>query len=102
MKNLLLILVGAIGGTVFIACSMGGKPRYSEFPVRAVENSVWMKCLDGDKKHACKYICTKYKRNNKCKKGKEKVVKLKIEKAFDDGFVLISKSYFLKLIRPGK
>jgi len=100
MKNLALIIFGVIFGTAFYACSMGSKAiKYNDFPIRSKEFSVWMKCLDGDKKNACKYVCTKYTRKNKCKKDHSRVDKLEIQKALDDGFMLISRNYFLQLIR---
>ena len=103
MKNLALVIVGAILGTAFYACSMGSKTiKYSNFPIRSKQFSVWMKCKDGDKENVCKYICTKYKKNNQCKKGHDRVDKIEIDKALDNGWVLISKSYFLQLIRSKK
>lgn len=102
MKSLIYILIGAMSGTVIYSCAMGGNPRFNSFPVRSKENSVWMKCLDGDKLNACKYVCTKYKRNNKCKKDHEKVERLNIQDALNNGSVLISNSFFQRLIRAGK
>lgn len=103
MKGLTLIIIGAIVGTVFYACSGGGRrPDYDDFPIRSKEFSVWTKCIDGDKENACKYVCTKYTRKNKCKKDHEKVDRINIEKALDNNFVLVSKGYFIQLIRSIK
>lgn len=61
-----------------------------------------MKCTDGDQENVCKYVCTKYKKNNECKANHEKIVKMKISKALDNGFMLISKPYLLYLIKNKK
>ncbi len=104
MKSLLVLILGVYMGLFITACAMGKKSKldYDNFPIRSNENSAWMKCLDNDQENACKYICTKYNKKNKCKKNHNKIVKLNIKKALDQGYLFISKAYFIKLITPKK
>ena len=92
-------LAGLFCGLVFIACG-GSKIRrdYDDFPIRLKEYSLWMKCTDGDYSSACKYECTKYDRKNECKKDHERIIKMNINKALDDGYLLISRQFLLKLL----
>lgn len=103
MKNFILLLIGAIIGNIIVACSMGGKrPNYNEFPSRSKDNTVWMKCIDGDKNNVCKYSCSKYSKKNECKKNHQHVDKMLITESLDKGFVIISRSFFLQLLRGKK
>lgn len=96
MKNL---IVGLFIGITIVACgAMGKRLNYDEFARRTARNSVWMKCLDGDKQNVCKYICLEYTKKNKCKKKKEDVDRLDIQKALADGHVMMSPPVFLQLL----
>ena len=91
--------LGVFVSMTFLACSMGSKaPDFDKFPTRSAEFSVWQKCTN-DYTHVCKNVCTKYTRKNVCKEGHSKIEKLEVKKALDSNYVIISKAYFLKLLK---
>jgi hypothetical protein len=97
--RLVYLLVGAMVGTVIYSCAMGGKPiDYDKVPEPNKDNSVYMKCLDGDKEHACKNVCLKYDKKNVCKEfGLPD--KVKIRESLDNGWVMMSNAMFVKLLK---
>ena len=96
-------IIGAILGTVIFACGSGKVYRdFNDFPRRSEDNSIFMKCADGDFGNACKYECLSYDKKNKCKKNKKRVVKININKALDDGYFLVSKPFLLNLLTSKK
>ncbi len=100
MKYMLVLILGATIGTSIFSCAGGKKSiKYKDLPHRNNQSSVWIKCKDGDYDHVCKYECTKYKSNNKCKNGHEKTKKLNIKLALDQGNVMMSKSLWIKYMR---
>lgn len=102
MKNILMVFIGISIGSTFFACAMGGKshkPDYDDFPVRSDDNSIWTRCVDNDTERACKYVCQKYDSKNKCKKDQTKTYKINIDKALQNGFVLVSKPFIVRLLR---
>ena len=99
-KIILGILVGSILGTAIYSCAGGRKSiKFKNFPQRSDESSVWSKCKDGDYSHICKYYCTKYDKRNKCKKTFEKIKKRSMKLSLDQGYVVMSKSLFIKLLQ---
>jgi len=99
-KYLIGTIMGILLGIVVSACAGGGKSvRYRDFANRNMGSSVWMKCKDGDIKNICKYYCSKYKKNNKCKRGHRKPKKINLSTALDSGYVVMSKSFWIKLLR---
>jgi len=81
------------------ACASGSKrPRYSDFPLRADVYSIWTKCAGKDYTKVCKNVCTDYTRKNKCKKGKFVVKEMKLKKALDNGYIVLHKTEFFKLL----
>lgn len=99
MKAFVYMIVGSIIGTVFYSCAMGGKPiDFRKMPIRSAEFTAFMKCEDGDTANVCKKECTKYKRDNTCKEGHDRTVRLKISTALDQGYLVISKNLFIKLL----
>jgi len=104
MKQILIgFFLGLSLALSITACSMGSKSvKYKDFPIRASEYSAFMQCLDGDLKNACKYECIEYNRKNECKEGREKVARINIENSLAGGWMLISKTFFLKLIQNQK
>lgn len=92
-------LIGFTFGLVATACAMSKRIDYDTFPRRAVDNSAFMKCLDGDKENVCKYICLEYKKDNTCKKKSEVVEKTNIEESLARGWVMVSRQSFIQLLR---
>lgn len=93
------IILGSIIGTVIYSCAGGAKrPNYNNFPIRSKDNTVWNRCIDNDTANLCKYECMKYKRN-KCVEGYERTVKLSISSAVESGYVMISRSYYMYLLK---
>ena len=100
MSKIIYMIVGSLIETVLYSCAMGSKsPDFDDFPLRSNEYSVFNKCKDGDIVNACKYECTKYKRDNTCKDGHETTKRINIVNSIKNGYVLIDKSFFINLIR---
>ena len=99
MRAIGLILLGGALFTAIYSCGSGGKrPDYDDFPTRSKEFSVWTKCTDGSYDKVCKLVCEDYTRKNRCKDGKMREVSLDIKEAIDDGYVIMSKAMFIKLL----
>lgn len=103
MKALFWLLLGGAIFTAVYSCGSGAKrPDYSDFPVRADEYSVWMQCKDKSKDHVCKYECANYKRDNSCKPEDIREKRKKLADLVEQGWVVLSKPFFLELIDPSK
>ena len=94
------IFTGFFVSIVIVACGSGAKLfDFTKFPQRNKENAAYFRCKDGDIVNACRNLCVKYKRDKvTCKKVK--VDRINITEALKNGDVIISKSYFVKLVTP--
>ena len=99
MKSFLLIMVGAIGGTVLLACAMGkNSVKYEEFPVLAPEYSVYGECSDNQEgTEVCRSICLEWKNKNECKK--EDVDRKKTNVLLKAKWVMVTYEQYLKSLK---